>query len=1013
MREIKILHKIGVLALLASAFLPLGAVEIVSGTAAADQPFAAAIQAKAFDRYTGNFYVGTTTGGDVNRIISVAGNSATTFTGLSTFADAQQTVARVNGLFAIASADGTAADYIGFNTAAAAATGLSAIPTTGGGTTATTMFSAPLGASALDAHRICLTDGTIAVTVTKIAGGYYLKDAAWIAGAAPTGAYFFVRSCADVPANDFALLSGIKAFQVGAGPAFVGVGIFSAATQRPVAYNATKGAAAGDGAPLRFGTTIHADAVLDPTTNSVQDMFWDSELKTLFVASKLTTISSANVAAHRYIAISKVKFRNDGDDRIIISDVVPNAINAAAAATGVFASIKAAAAEAIGIKSPRIYKIRTMHTSTGKYYLIVNGKVAAANADVNGNAFYALRYDPTAAATIANGGTGQIVTNNTAGTLLADGFTLETAGAANTRLDGENTGSLTIGGGNAPWAAANAASDMEVVGDTVYVSYSAADRDDVTGLTDPGVWASSAMFNENGVIVGWTAWDRVMPTDGVVAANHGDRTPFFAIDAQTNKLWRVGLSAAAAVVNVTRSAWTTTGFTATSLPGKLNTTFGALTHKDITCVLDIPMNTPGISLASTFVDADSLASLAVFGGYEKVVFAKTSQALAAAGAGVIAQAPRTDFSVANMYVETNLVGAGTVRCLAASRSAAIGEGYFFAGTDNGLYVYAAATLGAGYNGTTAIDATLAAPFNVTWQHLASTKILGPVTAIESDGNYIYVVEQDVTPGSGITSKLWRLTIAPLASTMEGATCIPIAMSGKDEIPTNTLFTGIKLVAQGSAANADVALFITTNQGLLFPTAYVNGLITVDSALLNPNAPDRWNLIGSLAAYKALYSPKRVYTSVADGQGACSKVWAVSYEDAANSYFQNSKFHQYGTNIDGGELDLGTDVTGENVINYTNSSMATGTNTLTYLDRSTNFWSDGARRFFTGFDAAAYVAEGADYTMLRSLPYNAAEWNMTAPYQVADVAGKGLYWIENISGLGIILAGTTEGVVALE
>lgn len=1014
MRLIKM--KITLLALAVGAFSPALAVDIVSGTAAADQVFSQNLTGKAFDRYTGTFFVGAAAATvPTGNTIAKAGRGDSVFTGLSTGANqANFTVVNTNAatqrILDVASDDGTSAKYVAFRHTAANTEGtLSGVSVDGAADTFKTTADQILNSA---------NAATAALAISAVAGGYYEKPAAW-AGAA-TGAYFFVRSRAHVT-TDFTTNGGILALRVNdAGNAFeiVGRNVVNAA----VKYDGVTGTAAGDGAAKRFDAAAGGNLVAG--TNVVQDMYWDQTLQTLFVASELTTIDGTDGEKHFYMAISKVKFKNDANEKIVISDVIPAAVNPPSANdTTIFASSKLdAAAGLVGTHSPRIYKIRTMHTSTGKTYLVVNGKVAAVDGDVNGNAFYALRYDPDAAATIVDGGTGQIVANTVAGTVLTADFTLETdnVGDLSKRLDGGNAGSLVIGGAVAPWPETAAASDMEVVGDTVYVSFAAANRD---ATNDPGVWASSAQFDKDGVIIGWTSWERVMPSQG---ATFNDRTDFFAVDAMNNKLWAVTQTAANTPNKVVRHNWETTGFVATTLPGTINTSFGANAYSDVTCTLDIPMNVPGVT--HVHIAADSLTSLAMLGGYEKVDFAKTS-VIAAANVNAVAQAPTTDFSVVNMYVQTTLAGAGTVRSLAASRCPVALQGYFFAGTDTGLYVWAitnaAKNAQEGYDGTAAINAIIAAPFNPaaqSWQPMmdAVGQISGPVTAMDSDGVYLYLIEQDVSSASGtLISKLWRITIGVNVDAME-TTAIVIAQSGKDEIPANAIFTDFKIITDingnraNRAADAGARCILSTDLGLYYPSQPLDKFVDANVAGATPNAPHKWYVkhVDEVFPSVSLFAPKRVPATVAlagASDGICHKVIASGLIDDTRGlgYFQNSELRQ--VNADSAILFPYLDT-----INYTNNSMATGTTALTYLNnRALRFWTDGGRRFYTRRDVANSYGNAAEFKMLNSLPYNAQEWNMTEPYGDDAIKGQTIYWVESISGLGIILAGTPNGVIALQ
>ncbi len=960
---------------------PLFAVETVEKTTGNN--FTANIVAKAFDRYTGDFYIGLGAA-EAAYTISKAGRSALTFTGIADGADVP--VARANGYFGLASTNGTNANYVGFNTLATTGnTGLSAIATTGGA-----KFDAALGTAAA---QINLTDGTAATTISKITGGYYDGSAGDLGGSA--GAYFFVRARkAAFDGIDFTATSGIKAFRVNtATPAFVGVGV-TTANEHAVKYDAAIGAA-GDGSPARHTSVI---ALANDTDSHINDMYWDQKLNTLFLCS---TIKGGD-GASKLMAISKVKFKNLAEEKLVISDIVGSGINPLADDTSTIFIKNTTATDTISI-----LKIRTMQTSTGKWYLIVNGDIGAEN--TVGNKFYALRYDKDASLGADPLDTapylGKIVQNNTAGSALAADFTLD---AANNALDGGNTGSLQVGGQVAPWQPAYTASDMEVVGDTVYVSMSGSVRD---ANNDPGVWASTAMFDKDGVIIGWTAWERVMPSQG---ATFYDRTNFFAIDAVNNKIWAAPYSAEDEYKKVVRMGWVdgvATAFTANSLPASLYNKFSALTYKNCVCTLDLPALTPGLAKATH--DAAQLASIALFGGYEKVCFARTST-WGKTSATEHAQVPTAiaGFAAGANFIETSLPsGAATVRCLGYSRRVDnSASSYFFAGTDKGLWAYCHPTTFAGFNGSTGLTTLAAAPFtdganSFAWKQLFASDIKGAVTAIDADGTYVYVVEQDLTTVGGFTSKLWRLPLGAVATSM---TPVLIAQSGSDEIPANTIFTGFKFItdAQGVRATGAHRGIISTNLGLIQSSEALKNLTTAGN-----NAPNTWIAVSSSRAYRSLYSPKRVPATPATNDGACHKVFANAFIDAENNWYQNSSYHQFGSNVTMND-------TGENTrnasgyINYTNRDMANGTR-KNYVDRSMNFWTDGGRRFYTRFNASEWVADKTKPNMLESLPFDAQQWNMSTPYKTSDVETENIHWIENISGLGIILAGTGNGVIALE
>lgn len=959
----KMTMKFLTLILSVSMFSPVFAVELITGDAAAPASFSQGISVKAFDRYTGTMYVGLDAIATTPAFsIASAGRSATAFTGLADDAGLQV----ISTHMGIMNNAGLATTHIAVreNTTGGL---LEVIASTGG----VALAGGARGTAAGAVGNICDTAG--AAAGNDLANAFTLIEG----GFSSTLGYglIFLRVMATAGADG--LNSGILALKLtaGAGP-LVRVGNWHA-NDHAVRADTRISAAADNNNFLRALST----SLVLTTSSVVNDIYWDSSLEKLFVAGSVTTQAKSNF--HSAILTTTVVGGHLG-----MNSIIPVAINAAPNdATTIFATDCNG-----GRQDPRILKIRTMHTSSDQVYLIVNGGIGDADANV-GNQFYALRYDATDGHIVSNdisraeAGTTKI----TRGSVLTDNFIRTGNAVVANNLDGGNVGSNIIGGMVPLWTTATPASDMEVVGDTVYVSMSAAAR---SATVDPGVWFSTAMFDKNGVVIGWTRWERVFTSDNTDAT---DRTPFFAVDAYNNKLWHVNLAA----TTVSRHAWVTSGFTATTLPGAVDAIFEAATHKDCTCVLDIPAYSPGVSKGR---DAADLVSLVLFGGYERVVFARTMYM----GAGPVI-AITQDFSVAADFLDTTLpAGSGTVRALGSSRTNEdeTTDGYFFAGTDLGLWVWAATADGAGYDpniGPTTLETGVGAvPFDGTfsWQHMDATNLTGAVSAIDSDGTYVYVVEQDVSTTGGIVSKLVRYTLSVDVDTMVG-TRIVIAQSGSDGIPLNTLFTGFSLATARDAALAGHVGILSTNAGALQSRVALSTLNVAGS-----NDAQTWAGLDVARAYTAIKGVKRVPTTAVANDGAGFRFYGTAFEDSTNgyNYFQDSTLRLFGCTAaeigDHQQYITDTDANGEVDVDTAKEN------------RILSFWSDGGRRFETRFNGPDRV--GSDpVNMLWSMPYSPAKWNMTAPYANTDTDDQRIYWVENISGLGIIMAGTTNGVIALQ
>ncbi|MBD3273581.1 hypothetical protein GF385_04510 [Candidatus Dependentiae bacterium] len=947
-----------------SSISSLLAVEQIKKTSSISD-FSRSITNKELDRYTGDLYITTSRRNDSNDTYAIA-NASRTATNFSPIAPTGRAYQIEEGVFGTLNYTNTAAEYATYREypSSQSTKDLKVIKIAAG--TSASVKGCNLGRHT-DMSNICTTNGEEPFGLR----GFTLIET--------STRHIFLRVLGDgktTTSFDNCGILGILAVDPDADN-FVRAGANDNDRHMTLTLDGHRGRTDGDGAFLRVDSN-------DPhltTTPEVTDMYWDENLQTLFISGNLTAKLPSG-GSNFYMAITKVKFDND-KRHLVISDILPNDVDAAANDDStIFASNVASGGTE---RSPRIFKIRTMKTSSGLDYLIVQGGIGDSIARV-GNQYWALRYDNHSTKGFVR--QNNSAANNTTEAALTSGFTRTAAGNA---LDGGNLGSLQIGGMVAPWASTSTTThDIEVVGDTVYVTADQG-RDE---NNDPGVWASTAMFDKDGVIIGWTRWERVFLSEN---SDTLDAAKFFAVDAYNNKVWQISEDSSGEPRTVRRLKWDTSGFAAASLPYNINQAFASDTHKDITAVLDVPLGTPGLDGAS-----NSDNSFALFGGYERVVFARTKYGDANdVTTSFILGTDTTDI------LNTTLVGAGTVRCLGWSRSPFNYSGYFFAGTDKGLWIYTAD----GGAGASKLTDLTSAPFDDgSWSQFASTTITGAVTAIDSDGENVYVVEQDLTSIGTITSKLWRITIGTSKTTMEGNTTL-ISQSGSDGMPLYTLYTGFTLTTtvgihkvgeeQNRACHAGL---ISTNAGVFQSRIFLKDLDDAGS-----NDADTWAGVDVRRAYTDLKGIKRVPTSMSTADGAGFRFYGTAFEDSTNgyNYFQDSTLRLFGITAseigDHQQYITDTDTNGEFDLDTTKEN------------RILSLWSDGGRRFATRFNGPDKIAETSSnqVNMLWALPFYPGEWNMTAPATNSAVDGQKIYWVENISGLGIILAGTTNGVIALQ
>jgi hypothetical protein len=271
------------------------------------------------------------------------------------------------------------------------------------------------------------------------------------------------------------------------------------------------------------------------------DLHWDDKLQVLYAG--VSHAQSANAANDGIFGVGMYKIAPtyaDGNGGVnFFLPTLP--LDIPATQQGIVAVKNKDATQS----SVNVYKVRTMHTSTGKDYLITNGGVTAVGSEASVNTWLnALPLVPS-------------TNKNYAGTLAeiagTDYSFQPISKPANfPQLDQKKTfANLDVNekkiaiGGHPHFLSADATAkiaDLHVIGDTVYAAL-ASDRTAgnlaVGGADDKapapahsgeaGVFASTALFADKGYIRGWTPWQRVSGNTDVVTG--------FGYDENAQRLW--------------------------------------------------------------------------------------------------------------------------------------------------------------------------------------------------------------------------------------------------------------------------------------------------------------------------------------------------------------------------------------------------------------------------------------------------------------------------------------------
>ena len=636
-----------------------------------------------------------------------------------------------------------------------------------------------------------------------------------------------------------------------------------------------------------------------------------------------------------------------------------------------------------------VHRLAVLHASTGPSYLIVNGGNGPRH--VTGNQIYALPLvdvqDPlnVTQGTIAN----------KASALTNGRFTVPAT--TNAMLPVDTDPAALVGAGPFPFNADNELSDMVVIGDTVYASSNIPQ----SSSNEVGIFYSQAMFDETGKIIRWTPWTkRVFPYNGF--PNNSAQVSFFDVDASTGEVWAIdGLTQTI----VCATEWDI-GTSPVSLVSQINKNLGG---SGCYSVLDLDQSTRGFN-------GNTCSRYALFGGMNSVIFAQISKAyntpycMFDPTQPYPAQKVMTDFSIPQNILVTPVPGCGSVTTLEYSRQTGIGApNYFFAGTQNGLYVFAGPK-GTPLNVTSFENLNIPPFINGSWQKIST--IPGTVVDIKTTGNILYVLTLNTTPTAPLQGTVYSIPFQTSVSAMFA----PGNIYTIAQTMTSPVFTSIPrfLSMQIISTHPDGSteqLVLATNYGL-FQSSKAGGVQT-QPGTTQSNAG--WMPIKS--------SGTSFYPGIGDMNtsipvAAPSTVWPFNLQDPLGyKIYDKGSINQLCGSADAIPFNFAPKFF--NSIETTNPAFA-------YLDPITYFWSDGARRFFIVKPENSKVCSMKPckasifqaFNAVMVLPFDTIDWNIANPQEQINpdptlTTVQSFNWIQNIGASGITMAGTNRGVLGLE
>ncbi len=304
-----------------------------------------------------------------------------------------------------------------------------------------------------------------------------------------------------------------------------------------------------------------------------------------------------------------------------------------------------------------------------------------------------------------------------------------------------------VGGAKVPVLAYSDIKAIQVVGHTVFVGVIGA-----SAAAQVGIWASTAIIDESGVIKGWTPWTRAY---GIYEQVFG-----LGIDSKTGKAWVVHSDVRGATATSVAGVTIPDFKSALKAPRNVDGTLPVLQNWDpcglgsiadkikkdlsgkIFCSRQFKANrVPGLSTKSLLaIGGEGQLSLAVVGtaADASLMDASTATTNRDFEADIAGDTP--NYTLYQCFDSSNqdaLSALGNIYCVEVARSRAANQGWLFVGGDNGLVVFSNDSNGNGWNSdatvTTALNnlKTVFSTLTAKKINSSTTPISGPVIALQA------------------------------------------------------------------------------------------------------------------------------------------------------------------------------------------------------------------------------------------------------------------------------------------
>ncbi|MBD3272776.1 hypothetical protein GF385_00295 [Candidatus Dependentiae bacterium] len=509
------------------------------------------------------------------------------------------------------------------------------------------------------------------------------------------------------------------------------------------------------------------------------DMYWDSNSGRLFIG--LVGAKRSNFAANGG-AVSILVARLDEDKILKVESVLnlDSSLFTDNSSNHVLGFYSTNATDLI----TNCYKLRTMQTSTGKNYLIVNGATSTTDNKNKIYAFPVLGTKKSDGTSVADSNIGKIADKND---INHDTVVQNNAGMYLATQD-----EVKVGAGAFPIPVTADVQDMFVVNDSVFVCVSE-DRSDATH--ESGIFRSTAIFDQNGNIRAWTPWQRVM--------GNIDKVYGAGFDINTGNYWYFTENASNVKNTVKVSQWgkgsSQAGLMGNGLVEILSDEFKQ-SNAGVHQMFNFDETTPGIARTDVANKVSFMAAL----GYKKVALIETG----ANSGGAFTPTQNQFIKDTNVFViqDQTLNNLGPVCVAEISRIQEENKGWLFVGGYNGVAVWRNPTNGNGWDGRLnqpKIDfSDLIDNKNFSFKEIGN---YSNVRKLVARGNFLYVMTVD---------NIYRFKMA--SNKFDDA--VTAALDSKRiSPPTGHLLDMIIFYGD----TGDVRLLVATTQGLFYSDSINN------------------------------------------------------------------------------------------------------------------------------------------------------------------------------------------------